>query len=359
MGIENVQELDFKEKESLVKNIANKVSEKFEKYGIDYSKVFLKLINTNMYLADFVKNSEKAAYIYKDASLYFDRKLDLQEINNEILRVAIQRLQEVRGNNKKIRQIGLCKLDGIRSTATALNEAAIDYVLYKLQDIEEESVFAYGITLNSVSKSYPTITNIVRQMVFFTGEESLVQSTVDGNNNFKKDFSKSFDRGLYNYIVKNTDIIYRDKNNIIDYNNKILFNKKTKEVKKKDLRNRIEFNAREIQAEYVKVQRELCVSYFDKKLKASTKVEEIEELKEKMKQFKNLLGVSENPADNFFDKYSLDFYYTAENKQETIIKNSTALVVGKKSKMPKAKNAIKATQKLTSVANAESESQKE
>ena len=102
MGITNVQELDFHIKENLVKAISNRISDKFLDEGIEYSYVFLKLINTNMYLADIEKKSDRVCYIYKNESIYFDREVDLSIISRDILRASLLRIQEIRNKQGKI-----------------------------------------------------------------------------------------------------------------------------------------------------------------------------------------------------------------------------------------------------------------
>lgn len=344
MEITNVQMLDFRAKEDLVKAISNKISARFTDSGIEYSTVFLKLINTDMYLADIGKETGKACYIYKNQSIYIDRSVNLQELTTDILDTTIRRLQEVRNKSGKIQKLGLCTLDKVKTQGYAINEAGIEYLLYKLENVKSEKAVAYGITLNSVSSKYPTLTNLIRQIELIVGEKPLVQSIMTGTNDCKKEFSKALSGSMYSKIVRIMELICTSKNTIIDLNNKILFNRKIKEIKKQDLRNRVERYSRQIQADYVYAQRELCISYFDKSIDRAKAVEELEILKGKMMEYKKIIGISENPADNFFDKYSLDTYYKIELKSEMIIKNSTALAVTKNGKL---KTAVKTTKKLT------------
>ena len=354
MRITNVQELDFRVKENLVKAISNKISDKFADYGVEYSHVFLKLINTNMYLADIEKDGAKVCYIYKNESMYFDRAVDVSNVNTEILRASILRLQEVRNRSRKIQRLGICEIDKVKSLGVGINEAAVEYLLYKLEDGKEEEEIAYGIMLNSVSEAYPTIANIVRQMALIVGDNNLIPSVMSGTNEFKKEVSKACSGSLYNKILRNTDLIYNNKNNIIDLNRKILFDKKVKETKKRVMRSKIEMCSMQIQSKYVLTQQELCTTYFNKQLNKAKTVEELESAKAKLKEYSSLIGISENPAENFFEKYSLELCYNMDIKAENIVRNNTALTLPKKGKL---KTAVMATKKITqtTIENKESE----
>ena len=344
MGITNVQELDFRVKEDLVKAISNKISDKFSDQGIEYSYVFLKLINTDMYLADIEKTTDKVCYIYKNQSIYFDREVDLSKVSREILKASLLRIQEIRNRFGKIQRLGLCSIDKINTQGLAINDASIEYLLYKLEGAKEEKTVAYGITLKSVSKTYPILTSIVRQMAFIVDENSLIKSALTGSNEFKKEFGKACSSVLYSKVIRNTDEIHSDKNNIIDLNNKILFARKIKEEKKREMRDRVEEYARRIQADYVFVQKELCTIYFDRQIENANSVEELENIKNRIKNYKKIIGISENPADNFFEKYSLEAYYNIEAKAESIVRRNSALTVQSKGLLA---TLFRKTRKLT------------
>ena len=60
MGITNIEKLDFSVKEDLSRRIAEKIYGKFKNYGIKYEEIYLKLVNTEMYVADIVPGVSKA-----------------------------------------------------------------------------------------------------------------------------------------------------------------------------------------------------------------------------------------------------------------------------------------------------------
>lgn len=327
MGITNIEKLDFSVKEDLSRRIAEKIYGKFKNYGIKYEEIYLKLVNTEMYVADIVPGVSKANYIYKNASIYFDRSLDLSVLNEEILREAIYKIQEFRNKRNKIEKLGLCNFDELKLTGSAFNEAAIQYIIYLLLEKKEEKVSAYNLTINSVSTVYPAITNIMRQMAYIAGENYLVQSIINSNTDFKYSFMDKCNEASYAVIMKNTDLMYEARNRIMKMNRDILFNRKIKEEKKNAMRAKIVAFSKAIHASYIKIQKEMCICYFDKEFSKAKTIEKLEELKFKIGEYKALIGISANDSENFFDKYSLDCYYKIERKIEKINKNNELIAV--------------------------------
>lgn len=354
MGITNQEKLDFKQKEELVKKVSKKIADRFEVYGIKYEDIYMKLINTDMYLSDIKSGTPKVNYIYKNLSLYIDRSVELSENNEDILRECICKVQEVRNKKNKIHKLGLCRFNESKIAGVAFNEAGIQYALGVLLDKKEEKVNAYGVMINSKSIQYPAITNIIRQMAFIAGENYLVQSIINSTDDFKKSFIDKCNETSYYSIMKNTDLMYEAKKRIISMDRKILFDGKVKEKSKTKLRDKVNNYSKEIRYSYTKIQKELCQCYFNKKIGKANTINKLEEVREEIGKYKKLIAISCEEEDNFFDKYSLDCYYKIERKIEKIDKENSMLVSEKKGFL----KALIKVKKLFNNSNAEYEDNK-
>ena len=354
MGISNPEKLDFKQKESLVKSVSQKIADRFETYGIKYENIYMKLINTDMYLSDIKSGTPKANYIYKNSSLYIDRSIDISENNEDILRECICKVQEVRNKKNKIHKLGLCRFNESKIAGVAFNEAGMQYVLRLLLDKKEEKVNAYGVMINSISIQYPALTNIIRQMTFIAGENYLVQSIINSTDDFKKSFIDKCNETSYYSIMKNTDLMYEAKKRITNIDRKILFDKKIKEESKAKLREKVNKYSKSIRFSYTKIQKELCQCYFNKRIGIANTIDKLEFIREEIGSYKKLIAISCEEEDNFFDKYSLDCYYKIERKIEKINKENSMLMSDKKG-ISKAFIKIK---KLFTSSNAEYEDNK-
>lgn len=345
MGITNEEKIEFKKREELCKKISKKVYSSFEKYGIKYEDIYLKLINTEMYFADIEPKSDKVTYIYKNATIYIDRSINIDNIGEDLLKGAVYKTQEKRNIRNKIEKIGLCNLNSPITDGIALNEAGIEYIMYLLVSSKKrEKVNAYDININSISEIYPMLTNILEQMIFITGEEVFVKSIFYAKQDFKKCFIKECSRENYELILKNMDYIYKAKNKIISTNREILFNSKLKEENKNKLREKIENYEVKIKSLYLKTQSKISEYYFWNMLENSQTAVELEVLKSKVAKYRKIIGKSIIEKENTFDKFSLDLYYKIEEKIDNI--NNKALVVSEKGFLYNVQKAIK---KLTAV----------
>ena len=343
MGITNEEKIDFKKREELCKKISKKIYSSFEKYGIKYEDIYLKLINTEMYFADIEQKSDKVTYIYKNATIYIDRSINIDSIGEEFLKAAVYKVQEERNNRNKIENIGLCNLNNIVTDGIALNEAGVEYIMYLLVASKKRAkVNAYDININSISEIYPMLTNILEQMIFITGEEAFVKSLLYAEKDFKKCFIKECSREIYELILKNMDYIYRAKNKIISMNREILFNSKLNVENKNKLREKIDSYEAKIKSLYLKTQSKISEYYFWNILENCQTAVELEVLKSKVGKYRKIIGKSTIEKENTFDKFSLDFYYRIEEKINNI--DNKSLVVSKKESLNYIRKAI---QKLT------------
>ena len=326
MGISNTEKLDFKVKEELVRNVSRKIADRFEAYGIKYEELYMKLINTDMYLSDIKAGTPKVNYIYKNSSLYIDRSVSLSENDEDILRESICKIQEVRNKRNKIHKLGLCKFNESKIAGVAFNEAGVQYILNVLLDKGEEKVNAYGIIINSISLQYPVITNIIRQMTFMAGENYLVQSIINSTDDFKKSFIDNCNENSYVVVMKNADLIYEAQKRISNINRKILFDSKVKENKKIKLREKVNKYSKAIRSSYCEIQKGLCECYFNKKINKARSISKLEEVRLQIGEYKQLIGISCDEEDNFFERYSLDCYYKIEKKIEKINRDNAIMI---------------------------------
>ncbi len=325
MGISDVAELEFTTKEKFVKLVSTTISSFFENYGIKYSDIYLKLINTKMYVGSFSTKTQNAVYLYKNQALYFRDGIDLANLDKQSLVEVIHRIQDIRNSRGKIVKFGLCQNTETNIVGVALNEAATQYLAYKILGLKKEEINAYNTNIKAISTDYPCITNILEQMVFITGEMYLVQSVLNCTKDFKKSFKDKCDKMIYEDIIKITDKMYDNKNKITNFNNKILFGTKIKESRKQKMREKVREYSRCIRQDYFNVQKQIYMYYFSKKLMLSEKVEDLEMLKVELGKYKDLVGVSNLENENSFNMYCLDFYYKIEKKMERITRKDLAV----------------------------------
>lgn len=312
LNIEPIAEIDIREKCEFANRAAMVIVDKF--YDLDYLKIVDIIQHTQMYTAKIPNNLSPVNYSYLDGILYISEKLEL-DINNEfVLHEVIHRLQEYRNKKNKLLQLGLCDILETSIKGLALNEAAVQYIVKKVLNGENEIVEVYGMKIPTISKNYyPILTNLIEQMIFAVGENILVDSTLNSNNEFKYSAIDSMGESTYYEILNNFD-------KIMDVKNQILKNENQTNVKENiDLIKRI----------YIETQHKILTSYFNKELKAVKDIDQLKVFGDKLFKYRNLIGSDEGQA--LYDEYYKEMLNKIQEKEFSF--QNRALIVVKENKI--------------------------
>ena len=198
-GIEVIEPLEEEKIIDIVNQVSTRIMTAFPDNKLSYLDIYRTLLDTPMYYARIPKGLSKANYYYKDSSIYFSDKANLSEVDEFIFHEFIHRLQERKDKKGKITRLGVCEVNELSVKATALNEAAIQFVTVKAFDMPKKQVNIYNITLPSRTEYYPIITNIISQLAFLLGENILIDSTIKGNEDFKIDIIDNIGENEYNF----------------------------------------------------------------------------------------------------------------------------------------------------------------
>lgn len=322
-GIEVIEPLEEKKIIDIVNQVSTRIMTAFPDNKLSYLDIYKTLLDTPMYYARIPKGLSKANYYYKDSSIYFSDRADLSEVDEFVFHECIHRLQERKDKKGRITRIGVCEVNELSVKATALNEAAVQYVTTKAFNMPKKMVNVYNIDIPSRTEYYPIITNIISQLAFLLGENVLIDSTIRGNEEFKIDIIDNIGENEYNFIEKNLNEILHLKKEIADIQNNMQLKDKwegTENLKYLE----IERKSKNIKNLYFDIQNKIYTSYFENLLKRTENDLEVNMILEKIKDYEDYIGVAEdNIAFNLF--YS-DFTKRAEQRINEL-KNKTALVV--------------------------------
>ena len=322
-GIEVTEPLEDERIIDIVNQVSTRIMTAFPDNNLSYLDIYKTLLDTPMYYARIPRGLSKANYYYKDSSIYFSDRANISEVDEFIFHECIHRLQERKDKKGNITRLGVCEVNELSVKATALNEAAVQYVTTKAFKMPKKLVNIYNMNIPSRTEYYPIITNIISQLAFLLGENVLIDSTINGNEDFKIDIIDNIGESEYNYIEKNLNEILRLKNDIADIQKNMQLTEmwqgtdNSKNVK-------IQENINLIRYLYFETQNKIFMSYFNSLLKRAENDIEINMIKRKLEDYRNFVGTAEDY--DSFDMYCIGFEKQAEQKIEEF-KNNKALVV--------------------------------
>lgn len=318
MGIKVIDKVE----DLIIIEIANQVTTRlintFTKCNLSYLDIYKALLDAPMYYAEIPAELSKANYNYKDSSLYFAEDIDVFDINQYVFHECIHKVQEKRDKKGKITRMGLCEVNELSVKATALNEGAIQYITAKSFDLPKRIVNIYGINIPSRTEYYPILTNIISQLVYLLGEEVLIDSTINGNEEFKIKIIDTIGETQYNYIEKSLNDILKTKDEILEL--------KKANIISQMASSKIFENMNKIKAIYLEMQNVIYSSYFDDMLKRCENELEVSMTKKKLVGYKEFVGTAQNYND--FERYCADFERKAEQKVEKLKHKKSLMVVG-------------------------------
>ena len=281
LGIKVTKKIEDKDIIQIVDKVSNALVVVFP--NVNFLDIYKTLLDTKMYYAKIANGLSKVNYYYKNKSMYFSENIDIKNLNEYIVHECIHRIQEKRDRKGKIKRIGLCEVKELSVKATGLNEGAVQYLTTKILGMPAREIVKYEINIKSSTEYYAILTNIISCITYLIGEEILIDSTINGNENFKIAVIDNIGESEYTYIEKSLNEILRNEG-------------KTKEL-------------------YFEVQKKIYMSYFNKKLKMTENEVEVNELKNKLYGYKNFIGTNEENKD--FEIYCTEF----EDKAKLRIQN--------------------------------------
>ena len=329
-GIQVIKSLEDKDIIEIANQVSNKIMTAFPDSNLSYLDIYKTLLDTPMYYAEIPEGLSKANYYYKDSSIYFDIDMDLSEIDEFVFHECIHKLQEHKDKKGNLTRLGISEVNELSVKGTALNEGAIQYLTTRTFSSPKKYVTVYDITLPSRTEYYPILTNIVASLAYLLNENTLIDSTINGNEEFKIEIIDTLGENQYHYIERNLNDILKTKDSISELQKNY---EMTEEVKGKILS-----NMEHIKNLYFDTQNIIYISYFDNMLKRVENDIELSILRKKLYSYKSLIGTNEN--NNDFENYCADFERRANLKVEefrnrkdlTVVSNNPILKMIRKIK---------------------------
>lgn len=315
-GIEVIKPLDTLTINSIAKSVAEKLVKRFPDHNLNYDNVFIKLSRLNMYIAKMPVGLSSAKYYYKNSSIYFNENIDFSNIDTYAMHECIHYLQEFKDNKNNLMQMGLCNFSNSKLPGMALNEAAVQLMSSKALNIHPDVVKYFDIDLPTCSPShYALECNLINQMAYITGDYVLYNSTLYSNDNFKNEFISLTSIKNFNFIQNNMDKLLRleDELSILLYE---LENIEDNSINISKLSNKISVQRCKIKELFIKIQNTILTSYFDTNFQNISTLEEIENYRRKLYNYKNLIGITSDYT--FFNDYYISKMAALELKSNVL-----------------------------------------
>lgn len=311
-GITVIKPLDTLAVTLIAKYVAEKLICAFPFYGFNYDKLFMKVSNIPMYIADIPDSMGEASYFYKNSSIYFRKGLSIDDMKKYAIHEFIHFYQEVKDKKNILYKLGLCDFTGFKVKGMALNEASVQLIASKALKNEQEIVKYYDIELlTNTPNCYTIICALVRQMAYIIGENVLFDSTLGSNSKFVKSFINLCGETNFYRIQNNLDKILKLEEKIV-----LLSSKLEKEVLSDifiaKASTKIENYKNNIKKIFFETQELILTSYFNNRLNNVYSAQEIEDYRRKLYNYKDLIGTTDNYS--FFNDYYINMMTKLDEK---------------------------------------------
>lgn len=324
-GISVIGQLNTLEINKIASSISAKLCKAFPEHSLDQSNLFIAIARLNMYVANMPHDNAFAKYCYFNDSIYFNQKMDLNNLNDIALHECIHYLQGVRKENGKLARLGLYDLDSFRPMGEALNEAAVQEMASVAVNTPTDTVRYYNMDFSTNSPDYyPVETAIINQMTFFTGTYPLYHSTLYSNDIFKNTFIAKTSSTVYDQVVRNLDQIMEYENNLSKVSYKLSVSSIELRLDKVKKYNSMLHDIKEvIKKKTLETQELILTSCFNNSLAQVRTLEDINEIQGKLADFKNVLITTDDY--NYYDEYALFLSTKLEEKKSFIEKYGNIL----------------------------------
>lgn len=315
-GIKIISKLDTLVVNNIARNIARKIVINFPELNFDETDLFIKLSRIDMYTASMPDGMAEANYFYKNSSIYFNHNIDFEDLEEFAIHECIHHLQEVKTPRNKLVRMGLCTFNALSPTGMGINEAAVQLITSKIIGIEPDFVKYYGIELKSSSPSYyPMECHLVEQMAFVTGYDILFESTFNSNDNFKNAFIEATSEKVFLAIQNAIDSILGYEEQISKLTNKFTDENQSDKACK-NINEKISDLKHKISLTFMRTQNLIISSYFDESFLRITNLEELENYRRNLENFKRL--VCRQVGYFFFDNYYIEKMCALEHKYNVL-----------------------------------------
>ena len=311
-GIKVISKLDTLVVNNIAQNIARKIVATFPELNFNETDLFIKLSRIDMYTASMPDGMAEANYFYKNSSIYFNSQIDFEDLEEFAIHECIHHLQGVKTGRNKLVRMGLCSFNTLSPVGMGINEAAVQLMTARIIGIEPDFVKYYGIELKSSSPSYyPMECHLLEQMAFITGYDVLYESTFNSNDNFKNAFAEKTSEKVFLAIQTAIDSILGCEEQISKLTNKFSeeyqSDRTCKNINKKisDLKEKISLT-------FMRTQNLIISSYFDKEFAEISNLEELDNYRRRLENFKHLACTTEGYF--FFDNYYIEKMCALEHK---------------------------------------------
>ncbi len=312
-GIEVIKPLDSLITNSIAQSVSEKLVAQFPEQNLNYDDLFAKISRLNMYIAKMPVGLSYAKYYYKNCSIYFCENIDFDDLEPYAIHECIHYLQELKDVKGNLIQLGLCDFGTSNFRGMALNEAAVQLMSSIALDIPKDNVKYYDITIPTNSPSYYTLEcNLLEQMAYITGSYSLFNSTLYSNNSFKSKFISLTSAKTYENIEKNMDKLLSLEDNL----SSVMSNIRTADSNVDKLNEQAKKLRSSIKQTYFRIQKTIITSYFNLNFNNITTLEQIENYRRKLYNYKDLVGTTDNYT--FFNDYYVSKMADLEEKYNKI-----------------------------------------
>ena len=315
-GIEVIEKLDTLKINSIARNVSQKICNTFPEFNLNQNELFIKLSRLNMYKAKMPEGMAEANYFYKNTSIYFNEHIQDEDLEEFAIHECIHYIQEVKDKRNYLVRMGLCDYTEFKVYGLGLNEAAVQLMASKINGIPKEYVKYFGISFETISPSYyPLECCLASQLAYLVGEDILFESTINSNDNFKEHFSNLTSPKTFTAIQNAFDEILNSEEEIIKLNNRIAtIDDRNKKVD--GMLEKIDELKSEISLTFMRTQNLIISSYFNSTFNNISTLEDVENYRRKLYNFKDYLGSMEGYT--FFNDYYVNKMVQLEEKYNAI-----------------------------------------
>ena len=315
-GIKVVKKLDTLRVNSIARTVAIRLAETFPNFNLTQNDLFIKLSRLDMYIAKMPEGMAEANYFYKNTSIYFNDHIADEDLEEFAIHECIHYIQEIKDKRNYLLRMGLCDYTEFKIYGLGLNEASVQLMASKVLAIPKEYVKYFNISFETNSPTYyPLECCLVNQLAYLFGEDMLFESTINSNDNFKRKMIEVTNYKNFMEIQNSIDDILYSEEEIIRINNKIIqIDNKNKKVD--NMIKRIDNLKKNITSTFLKAQNLIISSYFDNVFHTINTLEDVENYRRKLYNFKNYLGATEGYT--YFNDYYVNKMIDLEEKYNVL-----------------------------------------
>ena len=312
-GIKVVEKLDALKVNTIAINVINKLCSTFPEHGFDRSTLFEMISRMYMYTAEMPADLSGAKYVFKNNSIYFNEKLNIEEMSKLAVHECIHCIQHSYFKNTSSLNIGLSNTSS--DFGLAINEASVQLMASEcnLSKMSEETY--YGISIKTISPDYyPLECTLVNEISYFTGTYPLYHSTLYGDDIFKNTLILKTSKKTYGHIVNNLNKLLTLENSLNFFVTELQCSSKQKNIK--DLNNIINKIKSQITNVFFKTQNLIMDKCFKNEFNNIRNLEDIKNFNKKIYNFKNIMGYSDNYT--FYNEFYRQMMRIVQRKKESI-----------------------------------------